>query len=117
MKINDHRLLNDDGTPVPFAPSPNMGGEVQHEYLVMHFTAGRSAEESIDWLTKEEAKASAHVVIGRDGSITQLVPFDRVAWHAGASSWEGLQGLNKYSLGIELDNAGRLTRQGNGWRA
>jgi len=117
MKINDHRLLNDDDTPVPFSPSPNMGGEIQPEYLVMHFTAGRSAEESIDWLTKEEAKASAHVVIGRDGSISQLVPFDRVAWHAGASSWEGLQGLNKYSLGIELDNAGRLTRQGNGGRA
>jgi len=83
----------------------------------MHFTAGRSAIESVEWLANRKAKASAHVVIGRDGSITQLVPFDRVAWHAGASSWEGLEGLNNYSLGIELDNAGRLTRQGEHWRA
>jgi N-acetylmuramoyl-L-alanine amidase len=83
----------------------------------MHFTAGRSARESVEWLANKQAKASAHVVVGRDGSVTQLVPFDRVAWHAGASSWEGLDGLNNYSLGIELDNAGRLARHGNGWRA
>lgn len=116
MKIEDHRLLNDDGTPCPSVPSPNIGGNVQPKYLVMHFTAGRSAQESIAWLANEKAKASAHLVIGRDGRTTQLVPFDRVAWHAGASSWEGLTGLNRYSIGIELDNAGRLVRQGDGWR-
>ena len=117
MKITRHRLINDDDTPYPFVQSPNIGGKVEHKYLVMHFTAGRSAKESVDWLANPAAKASAHLVIGRDGGITQLVPFDRVAWHAGASSWEGLQGLNQYSLGIELDNAGRLTRVGNRWRA
>jgi N-acetylmuramoyl-L-alanine amidase len=117
MKINNHRLMNDDDTAVPFMQSPNMGGSVQHKFLVMHFTAGRSAKESVDWLTSKNAKASAHVIIGRDGSVTQLVPFDRVAWHAGASSWEGLEGMNKFSLGIEMDNAGRLTRHGNRWRA
>ncbi len=47
----------------------------------------------------------------------QLVPFDRVAWHAGSSRWGNLSGLNAYSIGIELDNAGKLTRQGNTWRA
>ena len=117
MKIINHRLINDDDTAVPFKQSPNMGRNVRHKFLVMHFTAGRGAQESIDWLASEKAKASAHVVIGRDGSVTQLVPFDRVAWHAGASSWEGLQGMNNYSLGIELDNAGKLTRCGNNWRA
>ncbi len=117
MKINNHRLCNDDDEHLPYIPSPNIGGIVQHKFLVMHFTAGRSAEETVGWLTSKSAKASAHVVIGRDGSITQLVPFDRIAWHAGASSWEGLQGMNNYSLGIELDNAGRLTRQGDRWRS
>ena len=117
MKIKNHRLMNADGTAVTFRPSPNIGGSLQHKYLVLHFTAGRSATESVDWLANKRAKASAHVVIGRDGSVTQLIPFDRVAWHAGASSWEGCQGLNNYSIGIELDNAGRLTRQGNCWRA
>lgn len=117
MKIKNHRLVNDDDTAMPFVPSPNMGGKVEHKFLVMHFTAGRSAKESVGWLASNKAKASAHVVIGRDGSVTQLVPFDKIAWHAGASSWDGLQGMNNYSIGIELDNAGRLTRKGDQWRA
>ena len=53
---------------------------------------------------------SAHLVISRDGSITQLVPFDKIAWHAGRSAWKGFINLNRYSFGIELDNAGFLTR-------
>lgn len=117
MKITDHRLCEDDGTPVAFVESPNVGGAVEHEFLVMHYTAGRNAEQSIAWLARPEARASAHIVIDRDGEITQLVPFDRIAWHAGRSEWLGRAGLNRYSLGIELDNAGRLTRQGGHWRA
>lgn len=117
MKIRNHRLFNDDDTPVSFVPSPNLSGTLQPKYLVMHFTAGASAQESIEWLANKKAKASAHVVIGRDGSVTQMVPFDRIAWHAGESCWAGLQGLNNYSIGIELDNAGRLVRRGDRWRA
>jgi N-acetylmuramoyl-L-alanine amidase len=64
-----------------------------------------------------DKSVSAHLVIGRDGSITQLVAFDRVAWHAGISRWGNLTGLNQFSLGIELDNAGKLERQGGRWRA
>ncbi|MEX2570993.1 MAG: N-acetylmuramoyl-L-alanine amidase [Gemmatimonadota bacterium] len=117
MKVLRHRLQTDDGEAVSFRRSPNVGGALDPKYLVMHYTAGRSAADSIAWLTNSEARASAHLVIGRDGSITQLVAFDRVAWHAGASSWEGVVGLNGHSIGIELDNAGRLTRQGGRWRA
>lgn len=117
MRIIDHCLYKDNDTAYPFRSTENQGGSVQHEYLVMHFTAGRSAESSINWLTNPQAKASAHVVVGRDGSITQLVPFNRVAWHAGSSTWQGRVGLNQYALGIELDNAGRLTKQGGRWRA
>ncbi|MBJ6724442.1 N-acetylmuramoyl-L-alanine amidase [Geomesophilobacter sediminis] len=117
MRIRNHRLCNDDDSPVRYVPSPNISGSLQAKYLVMHFTAGASAQESIEWLTSKKAKASAHVVIGRDGSVTQLVPFNRIAWHAGESFWGGLQGLNSYSIGIELDNAGRLVRKGDGWRA
>lgn len=117
MKIAKHRLHGDDGTPVEFLRSPNGGGKLEPLYLVMHYTAGRSARASINWLTNKDARASAHLVIGRDGSIAQLVPFNRVAWHAGQSRWEGLSGLNRHSIGIELDNAGILTRQGGKWRA
>ena len=117
MRIEDDRLVHDDGTPVPFRPSPNTGGRLKPRWLIMHFTAGRSAQESINWLTNPEARASAHVVIARDGEVTQLVPFDTVAWHAGRSQWRGVSGLNAHSIGIELDNAGRLREQGGEWRA
>jgi N-acetylmuramoyl-L-alanine amidase len=117
MKITRHRLVGDNGAAHRWQPSPNHGGKLEPEYLVIHYTAGRSLQESVDWLGSKVSKASAHVVIGRDGTIVQQVAFDRVAWHAGASAWEGRQGLNRWSIGIELDNAGRLTRHGSRWRA
>jgi N-acetylmuramoyl-L-alanine amidase len=113
MKIIQHRLYRDDGTAYSFIPSPNFGSEIQHEFLVIHYTAGRDAQSAINWLIDPERKVSAHLVIGRDGSITQLVPFDKIAWHAGRSEWKGFINLNQYSLGIELDNAGFLTRHNN----
>jgi N-acetylmuramoyl-L-alanine amidase len=115
MKIIDHRLHHDDGTPYPYVASPNHGEKIQPEFLVIHYTALHDAKEAVDLLVNPSARASAHLVIGRDGKITQLVPFDTMAWHAGKSSWDGRQGLNRYSLGIELDNAGRLTLQGTKW--
>lgn len=115
MKINNHRLVQGDGTPMPFVATPNMGGVMQPEYLVIHYTAGSSAEGSIAWLSNPQAQASSHLVIGRDGNITQLVPFNHSAWHAGKSQWDGRSGLNSFSIGIELDNAGKLERVGSRW--
>lgn len=121
MKLIQHRLQQDDGTAIDFRQSNNHGGKLRPKFLVMHYTAGRSADASARWLCNPIAKASAHVVIGRDGTVIQLVPFDIVAWHAGASSWKDgtrkLVGMNKHSIGIELDNPGKLVRQGAGFRS
>lgn len=121
MKLIQHKLHADDDTPIDFRPSSNHGGKLRAQFLVMHYTAGRSADASARWLCNPRAKASAHVVIGRDGKVIQLVPFNTVAWHAGASRWKvgtrTLVGMNKHSIGIELDNPGRLVRQGNGYRS
>ena len=111
-----HKLVRADGSGFDFKATPNLGRRLKPEYLVIHFTAAGTARGSIEWLTNPAAKASAHLVIGRDGSITQLAPFDRVAWHAGPSQWRGRQGMNLYSIGIELDNAGKLTQVGSEWR-
>jgi len=82
----------------------------------MHYTAGASAESSVNWLINPDAKASAHLVIDRDGSIVQLVDFNRKAWHAGKSQWRGISGLNNHSIGIELDNPGILQGSPGSWR-
>ncbi len=120
MRVVEHLLVGADGAPVAFRESPNWthGTFLEPEYLVMHFTAGRHAASAVDWFLDPAAQASAHLVIGRDGDVTQLVRFDRIAWHAGVSRWNGRQGLNRWSIGIELDNPGRLTRADVGrWRA
>jgi len=116
MKIQNHRLITDDGHTVRYVETPNQGGALTPEYLVMHYTAGSSAESSVAWLCNPAARASAHLVIGRDGSVTQLAAFNRIAWHAGQSQWAGRSGLNGFSIGIELDNAGKLERVGERWR-
>lgn len=117
MKIKNHRLYRDDDSPYPYQRSPNGGGTIDTRYLVIHFTAGGSAEQSVTWLSNPLAQASAHLVIGRDGKITQLMPFNQKAWHAGSSSWNGLTSLNSHSIGIELDNAGLLKKSQGKWKS
>ncbi|MCK5002574.1 MAG: N-acetylmuramoyl-L-alanine amidase [Gammaproteobacteria bacterium] len=107
-----------EGDGIVFKETPNKGGVFGKnlpDTIIIHFTAGSSAESSVNHLCKPSTKASAHLVIGRDESITQLVPFDTVAWHAGPSSYGERKGFNKYSIGIEIDNAGRLTKSGDNY--
>lgn len=96
--------------------TPNRGGELRARFLIMHFTGGASAQSSADWLCNPAAKASAHLVLARDGSIIQLAPFNVVTWHAGVSQWNGLIGLNQHSIGIEMDNAGGLRQVGTAYQ-
>jgi N-acetylmuramoyl-L-alanine amidase len=118
MQINEERLYNDDLRPISFVRSANIGGRLRSQrFIVVHYTEGQSAAAAIEWLTIRKSKVSSHIVIARDGTITQLVPFDTIAWHAGDSYWRGIRYLNSCSIGIELDNAGRMIRNGNLWRS
>lgn len=53
-------------------------------------------------------QVSAHLFIERDGKVTQCVAFDQRAWHAGASSFDGVPNCNDYSIGIELEGTDTL---------
>lgn len=48
-------------------------------------------------------RVSAHVLVRRDGSLVQFVPFHLRAWHAGVSAWRGRERCNDFSIGIELE--------------
>lgn len=50
-------------------------------------------------------RVSAHVLIRRNGVITQYVPFTLRAWHAGTSAYAGRSACNDFSIGIELEGA------------
>jgi N-acetylmuramoyl-L-alanine amidase len=78
--------------------------------LVIHFTGGATGSSSIDAM--RERGLSAHLMVERDGSVTQCRPFNEVALHAGVSRWVDpntgtrYDGLNAFSIGIEIANAG-----------
>ncbi len=46
---------------------------------------------------------SAHFLIRRSGELVQFVSCNERAWHAGASSWDGREGCNDFSIGVELE--------------
>ena len=48
-------------------------------------------------------RVSAHCLIRRDGEVVQYVPFDKRAWHAGVSMYQGRERCNDFSIGIELE--------------
>lgn len=50
-------------------------------------------------------RVSSHLLIRRDGEVVQYVPFQRRAWHAGASSYLGRERCNDFSIGIELEGS------------
>jgi AmpD protein len=48
-------------------------------------------------------RVSSHLLIRRDATVIQFVPFTRRAWHAGQSSFGGRTACNDFSIGIELE--------------
>ncbi len=60
---------------------------------------------------------SAHVLIARDGTLTQYVPFNRRAWHAGKSEYCGRNACNDFSVGIELEGADDVPYASEQYRA
>lgn len=105
--------------PATQAPSGNHGPKFAKTptIVVMHYTANSSAAAAVAWLRTPASGVSAHVVIDQLGRVTQLVPFDTVARHAGKSELRDLRGLNAYSWGIELVNPGPAQRVGSRWYA
>ncbi|MBL6985615.1 MAG: 1,6-anhydro-N-acetylmuramyl-L-alanine amidase AmpD [Methylobacter sp.] len=118
MKINRHRL-----TGIPQTPSQNFDERPEPEdisLLVIHCISlppGEFGNDYIDQLFCNrldpgqhpyfediyQFKVSAHLLVKRDGSCVQYVPFDKRAWHAGKSVYEGRERCNDFSIGIELE--------------
>ena len=55
------------------------------------------------YLSLEGIHVSSHALIDREGMITQFVPFDKRAWHAGESSFQGQSECNNFAIGVELE--------------
>lgn len=109
-------LLYLDGQLVPQRPSANHGGVIVPSVLVLHYTATRTAESAIRTLTdaKSSNRVSCHLVLDRDGKVTQLLPLNVAGWHVGKSVYGKKSGVNSFSLGIEMVNAGIVNKRGDG---
>ena len=59
-------------------------------------------EKHASFKSLEGLKVSAHILIERNGSLIQFVPFNKCAWHAGQSNYAGRDSCNEFSIGIEL---------------
>lgn len=92
-----------------WCPSPNFEPRREArtpDMLVLHYTGMESSDAALDWLTREEAKVSAHYLVDEEGRIAQMVAESERAWHAGQSYWAGETDLNSCSIGIEIHNPG-----------
>lgn len=78
-------------------------GEFGSPWIDRLFTNSLPPEAHPYFATIAGARVSAHVLIRRDGAITQYVPFQQRAWHAGESSYAGRQACNDFSIGIEFE--------------
>ncbi|MHC1548471.1 N-acetylmuramoyl-L-alanine amidase [Phyllobacterium sp. K27] len=117
--VKSHRLYA-GSSKIPFVPSPNMGGRLTPKFLIIHYTASGPNSDIASYFAQKSSNVSAHLVIRRDGTVKQCVPFNRVAWHAGKSRWTGkdgrhYSGLNSSSIGIEIENWGPLKRMEDRW--
>lgn len=73
--------------------------------IVLHATVNATLQNTTEWFQNPTSKVSSHFTVGKDGSIVENVStFDR-AWHAGVSKdIEGREGVNAFSIGIEIVN-------------
>ena len=69
------------------------------------FTNELPPDEDPYFATIQHLRVSSHVLISRDGTLTQYVPFSERAWHAGTSHWRGRDACNDFSIGVELEGA------------
>jgi len=76
------------------------------KFLVFHYTGMKTEKSAIERLSDNNSKVSCHYFIKKNGSIINMVPDLYISWHAGISRWKKFKELNKFSIGIEIQNPG-----------
>lgn len=125
MKKPDYQIDNDGAwlMGARVVPSPNCDARPENtniDLLVIHgislppneygggfidqlFTNSLVPDAHPYFAEIHELRVSTHLLIDREGSVTQYVPFTKRAWHAGESSFNGCHQCNDFSIGIELE--------------
>jgi len=72
-------------------------------YIDQLFTNNLNPQDHPYFTEISDLRVSSHLLVDRSGTITQFVPFDSRAWHAGESEFQGRRNCNDFSIGIELE--------------
>ena len=75
-------------------------------FVILHHTGQNSVEQTLFTFSINRTQTSAHYVVGRDGTVYQMLNDYVRAWHAGSSKWGNITDVNSCSLGVEIDNNG-----------
>jgi len=86
------------------SPNHNTRGAQTVKVIVLHADASPNEKGCLSWLQSSESKVSYHALVGRDGKVYTVVPYDRRAWHAGKSEWNGHKDVNGVSVGLCFSN-------------
>jgi N-acetylmuramoyl-L-alanine amidase len=90
--------------------SPKPLGVVWH-YSCPVWMGFKTAEQVSQCITKNINGASWHLMIDKSGSLFQSVSFNKGSWHVGKPgriAGQDFVNINRATIGIELENAGRL---------
>ncbi len=116
--IENHRLTSARQFPSPNQSRRPVGMEI--DLLVIHNISLPPQQYGGGWIDDlfgnrldpeahpyfagiADLRVSAHLLIDREGRVTQYVPFDCKAWHAGESCFRDRVNCNEFSIGIELE--------------
>jgi N-acetyl-anhydromuramyl-L-alanine amidase AmpD len=117
LRIDDNYILT--GNNVEYQALDKNLGPFSSGYpdaVIFHSTVTtEDIEKTSANLKKGESSGFWHIIIGRDGKIIQLVPFNMKAAHAGISPNNLRENYNNKSVGIALQNAGRLNYDGKNY--
>lgn len=98
-------LADSTGAPIPseFVGTVNFGIR-KPNYVIIHFTAQDSVQQTLKTFTVTETQTSAHYVIAKNGKVFHMVNDYLRANHAGLGKWGSVTDMNSCSIGIEIDN-------------
>ena len=93
--------------------NPSKRSKKNIKFIVIHYTGMNNQLSAINRLCNIKSKVSAHYFIKKNGFVLNLVPPLYEAWHAGKSSWKNFKSINRYSIGIEIQNSGHNNKYEN----
>jgi N-acetylmuramoyl-L-alanine amidase len=100
-------LIDSTGMRVPtnWVGTVNFGMR-KPNYVIIHYTAQDSIQETLKTFTLKRTAVSAHYVVAKNGVVYHMVSDYLRANQAGLGKWGSITDMNSCSIGIEIDNNG-----------